>query len=139
LPDAQPASLDTQLRNFFDEFSRSRNALDLATLGRCFDEVFLAADATGTKVVPRPAFLQALPRRAQMFADAGIGQAVLESLTHQELDGHYVLVRTAWTAPRTDGSGQVDLASSFLLRRDGDQLRIVAYITHEGLPQTTPP
>ncbi len=62
LPDAQPASLDTQLRNFFDEFSRSSNALDLATLGRCFDEVFLAADATGTKVVPRPAFLQALPR-----------------------------------------------------------------------------
>ena len=45
-----------------------------------------------------------------------------------------MLARTTWAAPRMDGSGEVTLASSFLLRRDGDRLRIVVYITHQGLP-----
>ena len=138
MTDPQPTQPGTQLRGFFELFSRSGNALDLDALAGCFDEVFLAADATGSKVVPRPAFLQALPRRAQMFADAGIGPAALKHLTHHELDRHYVLARATWAAPRTNGGGVVTLASSFLLRRDGNYLRIVVYITHQGLPQTTP-
>jgi len=32
----------------------------------------------------------------------------------------------------------VRLCSSFLLRRGGDHLRIVCYLTHQGLPQSTP-
>jgi hypothetical protein len=122
------------IRGFFDVFARSSNPLDLDALAGCFDETFLASDAAGTRVVPRPAFLQALAGRAQMFADAGIGPAALRHLTHQELDPHHVLVSTIWAAPRTDGSGEVTLASSFLLRRDGERLRIVVYINHQGLP-----
>ena len=115
-------------------FARSSSALDLDALAGCFDETFLSSDAAGTRVVPRPAFLQALAGRAQMFADAGVGRAALRQLTYQELDPHHVLASTTWAAPRTDGSGEVTLASSFLLRRDGDQLRIVVYINHRGLP-----
>jgi len=122
------------IRGFFDVFARSSHPLDLDALAGCFDETFLSSDAAGTRVVPRPAFLRALAGRAQMFADAGIGPAALRQLAHQELDPHHVLARTTWAAPRTDGSGEIALASSFLLRRDGDQLRIVVYINHQGLP-----
>jgi hypothetical protein len=138
MPDAQSTPLDTQLRHFFDVFSRASDALDLDTLAGCFDEVFLAAEAAGAKAVPRPAFLQVLPRRAQMFADAGVGPAALSSLTHQELDARYVLARTEWIAPRLDGGDPVQLSSSFLLHRDGDSLRIVLYLNHRGLPQPAP-
>lgn len=138
MTDAQSTQLGIQLRGFFDQFSRCSNALDLDVLAGCFDEVFLAADAAGSKVVPRPAFLQALPRRSQMFADAGIGPAALQHLTHSELDQHYVLAQTTWAAPRINGSGEIRGDSSFLLRRDGDKFRIVGYITHQGLPQTGP-
>jgi len=133
-PGAKPGPAGDPIRSFFDAFSRSSHPLDLDTLAGCFDETFLAGDATGTRVVPRPAFLRALAGRAQMFADAGIGPAALRQLTHQELDPHHVLARTTWTAPRTDGSGEVTLASSFLVRRDGDQLRIIVYINHQGPP-----
>jgi hypothetical protein len=133
VPDTHRSQLGDQIRGFFDVFSRSSDVLDLDALAGCFDETFLSADATGTRVVPRPAFLQALPRRAQAFADAGIGPAALRQLTHQELDPHHVLARTTWTAPRTDGSGEVTLDSSFLIRRDGDRLRIIVYINHQGL------
>jgi hypothetical protein len=133
-PGPHPGQPGDPIRGFFDVFSRASNALDLDALAGCFDETFLSSDAAGTRMVPRPAFLRALAGRAQMFADAGIGRAALRQLTHQELDPHHVLARTTWGAPRTDGSGEVTLASSFLLRRDGDQLRIVVYINHQGLP-----
>lgn len=131
---ARPGPAGNPIRGFFDVFARSSSALDLDALAGCFDETFLSSDAAGTRVVPRPAFLQALAGRAQMFAAAGIGRAALRQLTYQELDPHHVLASTTWAAPRTDGSGEVTLASSFLLRRDGDQLRIVVYINHQGLP-----
>jgi hypothetical protein len=133
-PGPQSGPPGDQIRGFFDVFSRSSSVLDLDALAGCFDETFLSSDAAGTRVVPRPAFLRALAGRAQMFADAGIGPAELRQVTHQELDPHHVLARTTWAAPRTDGSGEVTLVSSFLLRRDGDQLRIVVYINHQGLP-----
>jgi hypothetical protein len=133
-PGAQPGQPDDRIRGFFDVFSRASRVLDLDALAGCFDETFLSSDAAGTRVVPRPAFLRALAGRAQMFADADIGPAELRQVTHQELDPHHVLVRTTWAAPRTDGSSEVALISSFLLRRDGDQLRIVVYINHQGLP-----
>jgi hypothetical protein len=133
-PGPQSGPPGDQIRGFFDVFSRSSSVLDLDALAWCFDETFLSSDAAGTRMVPRPAFLRALAGRAQMFADAGIGPAELRQVTHQELDPHHVLARTTWAAPRTDGSGEVTLVSSFLLRRDGDQLRIVVYINHQGLP-----
>jgi hypothetical protein len=137
VPDTRTAQLDIQLSEFFETFSRASDTLDADALATCFEEVFLAADATGARAVSRPLFLQALPMRQQMAEVAGIGSAVLSSLTHQELDEHYVLARTEWTAPSTTGGDAVRLCSSFLLRRDDDGLRIVCYLTHQGLPQST--
>jgi hypothetical protein len=58
----------------------------------------------------------------------------LRSSREIELDEHHVLVRTEWTVQppggRTDG---LSLASAFLLRRDGDELRIVAYLNHQDI------
>jgi hypothetical protein len=141
LTDTQASQLADQIRGFFEVFSRASATLDLDALAGLFAETFLSSDPAGTTVVPRPAFLQALPRRAQAFAEAGVGPAVLTRLTHTELDPHHVLARTTWAAPRipgdssgdSGGGGEVRLESSFLLRRDGDLLRVIAYITHEGL------
>jgi hypothetical protein len=128
---------ESRIRQFFDVFSAARGTLDLNVLAGCFADPFLSADASGARPVPRTAFLQALPRRAQMFADAGIGAASLTSISHHRLDDHYLLVRTEWSAPRTAGGEPVSLASSFLLHDEGEQLRIVLYLNHHGLPQTS--
>lgn len=138
MPDIRTAQLDTQLSEFFETFSRASDTLDTDALAGCFEDVFLAADATGAQAVPRPLFLQALPMRQRTAEVAGIGPAVLSSLTYQELDEYYVLARTEWTAPSTTGGAAVRLCSSFLLHRDRDDMRIVCYLTHQGLPQSTP-
>ena len=128
-------STDTRIRQSFDAFSAASNTLDLNVLADCFTDPFLSADPSGARPVSRAAFLQALPRRAQMFADAGVGTPSLTSMHHDRLDDHYLLARTEWSAPRTAGGEPVRLASSFLLRDEGGRLRIVLYLNHLGLPQ----
>ena len=46
------------------------------------------------------------------------------------------LVETAWVLdplPGHDGASPMELASAFVLRRDGDELRVVVYINHRDI------
>jgi hypothetical protein len=126
-------TLDDQVRGFFDRFTAASDDLDIDTLGELFDETFLAADPDGTRPVPKALFLQALPRRAELFAAAGIARVILTDLEPETLDDTYVLARTGWRGERTGGGQPVRLASTFLLRRDGDRLRVVLYLNHQDL------
>jgi ketosteroid isomerase-like protein len=127
-------ALDQQVRSFFDAFSAASDELDTAALGGLFADPFLAADPAGAQPVPRELFLKALPRRAELFGAAGIGWVVLDDVAHEALDDTYVLARTTWRAKRAaDGGEPVRLASTFLLRREGDGLRVVLYLNHQDL------
>jgi hypothetical protein len=64
--------LDGQVEAFFDTFAAASDQLDTDRLAELFAETFLAADPAGVQAVPRQAFLHALPRRAELFAAAGI-------------------------------------------------------------------
>src|SRR3954452_3383416 len=124
---------ESRVPQFFEVFGAAGGDLKLDVLGHLFADPFLSADATGARPVPLDLFLQALPRRAAVFADAGLGPAALTSLTWDRLDEHYLLARTAWACPRLAGGDPKRLSSSFLLHDDGDRLRIVLYLNHEGL------
>jgi hypothetical protein len=98
-------NLDQQVRRFFDAFTEASDELDVQALG-------------------------------ELFAAAGISRVVLEELRHEALDDAYVLARTQWRAERAGTGGPpapLRLASSFLLRRDGDRLRVVLYLNHQDL------
>ena len=125
--------LDGQVEAFFDAFAAASDQLDLDRLAELFAETFLAADPAGVQAVPRQAFLRALPRRAELFAAAGITRVVLADLRHHALDDAYVLARTDWRAERTGASTPVRLSSTFILRRDADRLRVVFYLNHQDL------
>jgi ketosteroid isomerase-like protein len=128
-------NLDGQVQAFFDTFAAASDPLDVDRLAELFVETFLAADPAGAQPVPRQAFLAALPRRAELFAAAGITRVVLADLQHQPLDDTYVLARTDWRGERTGSSTPVRLSSTFILRRDADRLQVVCYLNHQDLPR----
>ncbi len=123
---------DADIRSFFSLFERAGGAGDTEALAGCFAETFLAGDADGASPVPREAFLAALPARTAAAAARGIGPAHLTSLDVVQLDDHWLVARTRWNAPR-EGADGMPMASTFLLHRRADGLRIVAYLNHEGL------
>ena len=126
-------NLDGQVEAFFDTFAAASDPLDTDRLAELFAETFLAADPAGVQAVPRQAFLHALPRRAELFAAAGIARVVLAELRYQALDATYVLARTDWLGERTAASTPVRLSSTFILRRDADRLQVVCYLNHQDL------
>jgi hypothetical protein len=129
-------TLDAQVREFFTMFEQASNTLDLAALTSCFADVFMAADPSGARPVPLPAFLDFLPRRAELFAAAGVGPMSLANLNCQILDESYILAHTTWSGERvvsTSGPTAVELSSSFVLHRRSDGLRIVFYLNHQDL------
>jgi ketosteroid isomerase-like protein len=128
--------LDGQVEAFFDAFAAASDQLDTDRLAGLFAETFLAADPAGVQPVPRQAFLRALPRRAELFAAAGVTRVALIDLQHHALDDTYVLARTDWRAERPGAaSTSVRLSSTFILRRDADRLRVVVYLNHQDLAQ----
>ena len=124
---------DGQVEAFFATFAAASHQLDTDRLAELFAETFLAADPAGVQAVSRQAFLHALPRRAELFAAAGITRVALTDLQHQPLDDTYVLARTDWRAERTGASLPVRLSSTFILRREEDRLRVVFYLNHQDL------
>jgi hypothetical protein len=142
-PGDQPpgdADVAPDVQQFFATFERASGVAEVDALTECFADAFLVGDAQDARPVPRAAFLQALPTRFAAAANAGIGPAVLTGLVAEELDEHWVLARTRWSAPMA-GGGTLPMASSFLLHRAEGVLRIAAYLNHEGLglrPGTAP-
>jgi ketosteroid isomerase-like protein len=126
-------NLDRQIEAFFDTFAAASDELDVDRLGELFAETFLAADPAGARPVSREAFLRALPRRAELFAAAGITRVVLADLDRRALDDAYVLVRTVWHAESISASTPIELSSTFILRRDEDGMRVVFYLNHQDL------
>lgn len=124
---------EERARALVARFSAAGDTLDTDALSACFPETFLVADSGGARPIPRELFLQSLPQRARMFADAGVGPAELGAVSVQVLDDNYLLVRTDWAAPRFNGGQPVPLSSSFLLHDDGAAQRVVLYLNHRGL------
>ena len=73
-------NLDGQVEAFFETFAAASDQLDVDRLAELFAETFLAADPAGAQSVPGQAFLAALPRRAELFAAAGVARVVLANL-----------------------------------------------------------
>lgn len=132
---AEGDDLEPDVARWLQSFQRASADDDLDTIGECFAEVFLSGDASGSRPVPRETFLAVLPNRVRAAEEAGIGRAVLRSAFASALDEHWVLLRTTWAAPRTDG-GELAMASSFLLHRSDSGLRATVYLNHEGLPRS---
>ena len=127
--------LDPDVADWLQRFRQGSADVDVAALGDCFAEVFLSGDASGSRPVPLGAFLAMLPKRVRAAEAAGIGRAVLRTASATDLDEHWVLLRTTWAAPRTDG-GELAMWSSFLLHRSDSGLRAAVYLNHEGLPRS---
>ena len=128
---ARPCSAE-----FLETLSRAATggSDDRAALGAWFADTFLAGDIDGsTRPVPREMFVSALPARTAAARAAGIGPAALVEVQERPLGGSYWLLSTWWAAPRTDGE-DLAMASTFLTADTEDGMRVVAYLTHHGLP-----
>ena len=121
---------------FLRRFSQASASLDQEAMKDLFAETFLVGDAGGPRVVPREAFLAALPQRAAQAAAAGLSPAELVAATVHHLDDHWYVATATWHAGRVGGD-PLEMRSSYLVyggNGGNGEARIAAYLNHEGLP-----
>lgn len=127
--------ISSAVRDFFADFERAGNELDLDVVSRQFADPFMSADPGGVQTVPKAAFLAALPAREKLFASAGARGMRLTGITETPLDDHYILADTEWeTEPASDDAKPLTLSSAFVLRRTPEGgLQVVFYLNHQDV------
>ena len=123
------------VREFFQRYQRAGDRLDGEALQGMFSSVFLSLDPKSAAAVSPHALLAALPRRKQLFQAIGGDGLELADISEIPLDEVHTLVRTSWRLRmRGQASGDpIFLLSTFILRREAGQWRIVLYLNHQDL------
>ena len=127
--------VSSEVKSFFEEFEQLSDTLDTDGMSRLYSDTFMAADPNGARPVPKAAFLAMLPKRKEMFASSGYASSTLTDITETPLDDSYVLVDTKWIMKALDPAKKqdIELASSFILRRTDNSFEIVFYLNHQDI------
>jgi hypothetical protein len=127
-------SAASPVQGFFDQYVRSRTALDIDLIAAQYPDSFMLAGPAGARVAEKTAVLAAFPKGQEFLKALGHTATTVRSLDETRLDDHYALVRAqfVWrfdkppTPPR-----DVAVDSSFILHVDQGVLRIVFQHEHE--------
>lgn len=132
------AETSAPVEGFFDQYARSRSALDLTLIASQYADPFMVAGPNGARVMEKSAVLAAFPKGQEFLKAHGHESTRVVSLDETRLDEHYVLarVRFLWrfaqsSAPPID----VPVDSTFILHLDHGALRIVFQQEREEFQQ----
>ena len=129
-----PATVRADVREFFERFQRASRDLDAGVLTACFADQFLSLDSSSAHTLSPIALIAALPRRKALFESIGSDGLELDELDEMPLDDYHTLVRTSWLLRRRGEShAPITLQSTFLLRREQREWRIVVYLNHQDM------
>ena len=117
---------DADVQTFLDAFDRAPDST-------FFAERFLTADPSRAVITDRAALDAALPARREMFARAGVGPLTRAAAAQLDLDPWHVLLGVEWEASRPGSPLRLD--ATFLVRREQEVLRILAYLNHRDITQ----
>jgi hypothetical protein len=98
-----------------------------------FADVFMNADPTHCGPIEKAQLTSALPARRAMFESAGISGLRLVGGSSETLTDGYVLAHAVWRA-EPDNAPELELHSTYILRRTAGGFEVVFYLNHQDLP-----
>ena len=119
---------------FFDQYARSRSALNIDHIASQYPDVCMFAGPAGARVGEKAAVLAAFPKGQAFLKAAGHKSTTVLSLDETRLDEHYGLVRAAfaWRFERPPAQPiDVTINSTFILHMNPAGPRIVFQLEHQ--------
>lgn len=126
------------VQEFFDQYARSRSALDIHVIASQYPDAFMVAGPNGARVAEKSAVLAAFPKGQEFLTAIGHTSTRVLSLDETRLDQHYVLVRALFIWRFEKASAEpidVKVDSTFILYIDQGALTIVFQHEHEEFQQ----
>ena len=124
---------EEQLRTFFRRYATVSRGPDPEKLARFYDTSFLAAGPKGGAAFNNDsAFLSWLRRVHDFNVQSGMRSIEAGEIEEIVVSADYTLATVAWAATfEKTGVAPIRFSISYLLRQSGDELKVVAYISHE--------
>jgi ketosteroid isomerase-like protein len=106
------------VQEFFDQFARSRSAMDIDRIVSQYADSCMLAAADGARVAEKPALLAGFPKALELLKTAGHTSTKVASLDETRVDEHYAMVRAqfVWRFEKAAASPiDVEVDSTFIL------------------------
>jgi ketosteroid isomerase-like protein len=111
------------VQGFFDEYARSRSAMDVDGITSQYADACMLAGPGGARIAEKQAIVEGFPKAMELLKTVGHTSTTLSSLNETGMDEHYAMVRAQFVwrfekaaAPPTD----VKVDSTFILHtKDG--------------------
>lgn len=126
------------VQEFFDQYARSRSAMDIDRLASQYADSCMLAAHDGPRVVTKQAILDGFPKALQLLKTAGHTSTKVGSLDETRVDDHYTMVRAQfiWRFEKAPGPPiDVGVDSTFILYFNDSVPTIVFHHEHEDFWQ----
>jgi hypothetical protein len=126
------------VQQFFDQYARSRSAMDIDLIASQYPDSFMMAGPTGARVAEKASILAAFAKGQALLGALGHKATTVRSLDEIRLDNRYVLVRAQFVWRFEKQSTQltdVTVDSTFILYVNEDALTIVFQHEHEDFQE----
>ena len=126
----------TEIRQFIERFAQLSASGTPEAMAAQFGETFLAAGPQGAQCVRKEDFARMLPKRKNLFDQAGLQKTELVAIEDSMLDARYAFVKTRWRfqfeCKGQDSIGVV-VNSTYIVDCGADPWQIVLYLAHQDI------
>jgi hypothetical protein len=122
------------VQTFFDQYARSRSALDIDLIASQYPDSFMYAGPNGARVAEKTAVLAAFPRGQELLQAHGHRSTKVLSLDETMLDAQYALVRVqfVWRFEKSPAQPiDVTVDATFILHLNRGAPQIVFQLEHQ--------
>lgn len=128
--------LSQPVKKFFEEYERNVNDSDPQCIASQYGDLVMIATPKGAYAFKNEDFLKMLPNRKQFFDKIGLKSPHIVSLEETEQGPYHFLVKAVWNfrfEKEPKKLFDIQASSTYILRKDGDLLRIIFQLDHEDL------
>ena len=126
------------IQEFFDQYARSRSAMDINRLVSQYADSCMFAGPDGARVTDKQAIAEGFPKALALLKSVGHTSTTLASLGETRIDEQYAMVRARLVWRFEKGSAppiDVNVESTFMVHIKGGVPRIVFQHEHEDFWQ----
>jgi ketosteroid isomerase-like protein len=126
------------VQGFFDEYARSRSAMDIDGITSQYADTCMFAGPNGAQVAEKQAVLAGFPKAMELLKTVGHTSTKLASLNETRVDEHYAMMRAQFIWRFEQAAAQpidVRVDSTFILYIKEGEPKIVFQHEHEDFWQ----
>jgi len=126
------------VQEFFDQYARSRSAMDIDRIASQYADSCMFAGPDGARVAEKHAVLEGFPKALEFLKTMGHASTALASVNEARVDERYTIVRAqfVWRFAKAEAPPiEVEVDSTFILYIKDGVTKIVFQHEHEDFWQ----